>query len=176
MTPIFRTKHQAEGLLGEYRSLGLNQMGLIVQNQLVPENNSLHVSPKPDGDTGPKTDPEPKVVAPLEEHDIPIFARDELLERLGGREDMIARFTGMFIGNVTGYMMSLLTTIEQNDAEQMRILAHTIKGAAGNISAKRIRETAASMEALAREGDLGDAAVLFQQLKNDVISFQNEIS
>ncbi len=29
--PIFRTKHQAEGLLGEYLSLGLNQMGLIVQ-------------------------------------------------------------------------------------------------------------------------------------------------
>jgi molybdate transport system substrate-binding protein len=29
--PIFRTKHQSEGLLGEYRSLGFNQMGLIVQ-------------------------------------------------------------------------------------------------------------------------------------------------
>lgn len=29
--PIFRVKHQAEGLLGEYRSLGLNQMGFIVQ-------------------------------------------------------------------------------------------------------------------------------------------------
>jgi len=29
--PVFRTKHQAEGLLGEYRNLGLNQMGLIVQ-------------------------------------------------------------------------------------------------------------------------------------------------
>ena len=145
-------------------------------NQLVPENNSLHVSPKPDGETGPKTDSEPELVSPPEEHDIPIFARDELLERLGGREDMIARFTGMFIGNVTGYMASLLTAIEQNDAEQMRILAHTIKGAAGNISAKRIRETAASMEALAREGDLGDAAVLFQQLKTDFISFQNEIS
>ena len=29
--PVFRVKHQAEGLLGEYRSLGLNQMGFIVQ-------------------------------------------------------------------------------------------------------------------------------------------------
>ncbi len=28
--PVFRTKHQAEGLLGEYRTLGQNQMGLIV--------------------------------------------------------------------------------------------------------------------------------------------------
>jgi len=29
--PVFRTKHLAEGLLGEYRSLGLNQMSFIVQ-------------------------------------------------------------------------------------------------------------------------------------------------
>ncbi|MFZ4855310.1 MAG: response regulator [Desulfuromonadaceae bacterium] len=145
-------------------------------NQLVPENNSLHVSSKPDGDTGPKIDAAPKLVAPLEEPAIPIFARDELLERLGGREDMIARFIGMFIGNVKGYMESLQTAVEQNERDQMRILAHTIKGAAGNISAKCIRETAASMEALAREGDVGGAATLFQQLKNDFISFQNEIN
>jgi two-component system, sensor histidine kinase and response regulator len=145
-------------------------------NQLVPENNSLHVTPEPDEETGPKIDSEPKLVAPLEESAIPIFARDELLERLGGREDMIARFIGMFVRNVTEYMESLLTAIEQNEGEQMRILAHTIKGAAGNMSAKRIRETAASMEARAREGDLGGAAALFQQLKNDFISFQNEIS
>lgn len=29
--PIFRTKHQSEGLLGEYRGLGYNQMALMVQ-------------------------------------------------------------------------------------------------------------------------------------------------
>ena len=29
--PVFRIKHQAEGFLGEYRSVGLNQMGFVVQ-------------------------------------------------------------------------------------------------------------------------------------------------
>lgn len=29
--PVFRIMHQAEGLLGEYRSLGLNQMAFVVQ-------------------------------------------------------------------------------------------------------------------------------------------------
>jgi signal transduction histidine kinase/CheY-like chemotaxis protein/HPt (histidine-containing phosphotransfer) domain-containing protein len=145
-------------------------------NQLVPENNSLHLSPQSDRDTRPSTDSEPKLDSPLEEQAIPVFARDELLERLGGREDMIARFIEMFLKNVTGYMDSLQAAVEQNEGEQMRIMAHTIKGAAGNISAKCIRETAASLEALAREGDLGAAATLFQQLKNDIISFQHEIS
>ncbi len=145
-------------------------------NQLVPEKNPLHLPSHCDGDTGPKTDSEPQAVSPVDEQSVPVFAREELLERLGGREDMIARFIEMFTGHVTGYMKSLQTAIEQNDDEQIRIQAHTIKGAAGNISAKRIRETAASMEALVREGNPGGAAALFPQLENDIISFQNEIS
>ena len=64
----------------------------FISLQLVPENNPLHLSPKIDGVTESKIDSEPTLVSPFEEHIIPIFARDELLEGLGGREDMIARF------------------------------------------------------------------------------------
>jgi CheY-like chemotaxis protein/HPt (histidine-containing phosphotransfer) domain-containing protein len=102
---------------------------------------------------------------------LPVFDRDELLERLGGREDAMGRFIEMFVRNVAVYMESLISAIERGDGEQMRIQAHTIKGAAGNISAHRVRETAATMEADAREGRLEESACLLQRLKDDIQEF-----
>jgi HPt (histidine-containing phosphotransfer) domain-containing protein len=107
---------------------------------------------------------------------LPVFDRDELLERLGGREEMLGRFIDMFNRNVAGYMEALIKAVEQGDGEQVRIQAHTIKGAAANISARRVRETATAMETHAREGRIDDAAALMQQLKDDVEKFQHEVS
>jgi CheY-like chemotaxis protein/HPt (histidine-containing phosphotransfer) domain-containing protein len=106
------------------------------------------------------------------EHTVPVFNRSDLLERLGGREEMVARFIEMFNKNVAGYLELLAAAIDRKDAEQIRIQAHTIKGAAANISASRMRATAAAMESHAREGKFDEAAVLFSQLKDDHEAFQ----
>jgi HPt (histidine-containing phosphotransfer) domain-containing protein len=53
----------------------------------------------------------------------------------------------------------------------LRIQAHTIKGAAANISARRVRETAAAMEIHAREGRLDEVAALIPHLKDDLQAF-----
>ena len=57
----------------------------------------------------------------------------------------------------------------------MRIQAHTIKGAAGNISACQIMKKAAAIETHAREGRLNDATGLISQLQDDLLAFQYEI-
>jgi signal transduction histidine kinase/CheY-like chemotaxis protein/HPt (histidine-containing phosphotransfer) domain-containing protein len=101
----------------------------------------------------------------------PVFDRAELLERLGGREEMLGRFIEMFTRNVTGYLEALAAAIERGDGDQVRIQAHTIKGAAGNISARQVRETAATMELHAREGRLGEAAELLPALAEAVADF-----
>jgi signal transduction histidine kinase/CheY-like chemotaxis protein/HPt (histidine-containing phosphotransfer) domain-containing protein len=106
----------------------------------------------------------------------PVFDRDELLERLGGREEMLGRFIDMFSRNVAGYLEKLITAVEQGDSEQLRIQAHTIKGAAGNISARRVRETAAAIEMHAREGLLDEAGDLVRQLTDDLEAFNRETS
>jgi HPt (histidine-containing phosphotransfer) domain-containing protein len=106
----------------------------------------------------------------------PVFARNELLERLGGREEMVGRFIDMFTRNVAGYMETLLSATHGGDGDQIRIQAHTIKGAAGNISARRVRETAAAIETLAREGRLDEVFAQVQQLKKDLEEFQREVT
>jgi len=107
---------------------------------------------------------------------VPVFARNELLERLGGREELLGRFTDMFTGNVAGYMESLVSAIESGDRDQVRIQAHTIKGAAANIAARRVRETATAMEAHAREGRFAEASGLLQRLKDEIDEFNSETS
>jgi signal transduction histidine kinase/CheY-like chemotaxis protein/HPt (histidine-containing phosphotransfer) domain-containing protein len=135
-------------------------------NQLVPEHGSLDLS-IPATQVGP-------VGQTATADDVPVFDRLELLERLGGREEMLERFLGMFSRNVSGYMEALLSAIEQVDVEQIRIQAHTIKGAAGNISARRMKDTAAAMETAAREGRLDKTSELIQQLKDDLKVFEAE--
>ena len=105
---------------------------------------------------------------------LPSFDRRDLLERLGGREEMVPRFVDMFTRNVAGYMGLLQAAIERGDREQVRIQAHTIKGAAANISARRMKETAASMEGHSREGDMENAAVLMPRLVSEFEAFQAE--
>jgi signal transduction histidine kinase/DNA-binding response OmpR family regulator len=112
----------------------------------------------------------------LPDETVPVFDRQELLERLGGREEMLGRFIDMFSRNVAGYMEQLAAAVEQGDSEQVRIQAHTIKGAAANIAARRVRETAATMETHAREGKIEQAAELMQQLKSHLDAFQHEVS
>jgi signal transduction histidine kinase/DNA-binding response OmpR family regulator/HPt (histidine-containing phosphotransfer) domain-containing protein len=105
----------------------------------------------------------------------PVFDRAELLERLGGREEMLGRFLEMFTRNVASYMEQLRAAAERGDAEQLRIQAHTIKGAAGNISARMVRETAAALEAHAREGKVDEAVAMIDQLADDLKAFQAAI-
>jgi HPt (histidine-containing phosphotransfer) domain-containing protein len=60
--------------------------------------------------------------------------------------------------------------------EQVRIQAHTIKGAAANISARRIRETASMVEVQSREAGLSKAAELVRQLAEELETFQRHVA
>ena len=142
-------------------------------SQLVPERQSYsQESQAIESSPGHPTGEMPPVPP---EKTLPVFDKAELLERLGGREDMLGRFIEMFTRNVAGYMEALVSAAERGDGEQVRIQAHTIKGAAGNISARLIWETAAVIEAHAREGRLDAAIGMIAQLQDDLQAFQHEI-
>ncbi|MEI6213534.1 MAG: response regulator [Desulfuromonadales bacterium] len=101
----------------------------------------------------------------------PVFNREELLERLGGREDMLPRFLTKFANNSVTYLEALRQAIESADFEQVRIQAHTIKGASANIAAGRMRATAFALESLAREGKRDGMTELFERLEAEFQKF-----
>ncbi len=107
---------------------------------------------------------------------VEIFARNELLERLGGRPEMIPRFVGLFQKGVLPQMDGLVTALAEGDADAVRRCAHAIKGASGNIAALRIQQTAATLEQAAREGDLTDGPRLLGRLQFEYGAFTEALA
>ncbi len=101
----------------------------------------------------------------------PVFARNELLERLGGRPEMIPRFVGLFCKGVLPQMEGLVAAVAAGDADGVRRHAHAIKGAAGNIAALRMHEIAALLEKAAKDGDLAEAPQRLVRLQEQYRAF-----
>jgi CheY-like chemotaxis protein/HPt (histidine-containing phosphotransfer) domain-containing protein len=113
----------------------------------------------------------PQAAQVEQEESVAVFAQKELLERLGGRSEMIPRFVGLFYKGVLPEMEGLVATLAAEDADGVRRHAHAIKGAAGNIAALRIHQTAAMIEKEAKEGDLTMAPQRLAVLQQEYLTF-----
>jgi signal transduction histidine kinase/CheY-like chemotaxis protein/HPt (histidine-containing phosphotransfer) domain-containing protein len=100
-----------------------------------------------------------------------VFARDELLERLGGRSEMIPRFVGLFCKGVSSELEGLVTALAAGDADRVRRHAHAIKGSSGNIAAQRMHKTAGLIEKAAKAGDLTEAPQQLTSLQQEYLAF-----
>ncbi len=103
---------------------------------------------------------------------IPVFAKEDLLERLGGAEALIPRFMGLFFKGAEPNMAALGEAISAGDPDKVRTTSHAIKGASANIGAMQMRETAAAIEAAAKTGDISGAPTGFERLKQQLEAFK----
>ncbi len=116
-------------------------------------------------------------VTPLAVKDeIPVYAREELLERLGGAEALIPKFTGLFFKGVEPSLASLAEAIATGDCQKVRTSAHAIKGSSANIGAMKMRETAAMIEAAAKDGELEAAPERLIKLREQLDAFRQAVN
>jgi len=106
------------------------------------------------------------------EDEIPVYAKADLLERLGGAEALIPRFMGLFFKGVEPNMAALEEAIASGDPDKVRTSSHAIKGSSANIGAMRMRETAAAIEADAKTGDISGAPAGLVKLKQQLEEFK----
>jgi CheY-like chemotaxis protein/HPt (histidine-containing phosphotransfer) domain-containing protein len=102
------------------------------------------------------------------------FNYDELLERLGGRTEMIPKFIGFFCKGTPGQLEELAAAVAAKNALAVQRSSHAIKGAAGNISAQRMHKIASALERSAKEGDLTLADQRLAELQNEYVCFIKE--
>lgn len=100
-----------------------------------------------------------------------IFAQSELLERLGGHSEIIPRFVGLFCKGAVPQIEGVGAALAAGDVDGVRRCAHAIKGAAGNISALRVQQTAAIIERAAKDNDLAELPQLYARLQLDYGEF-----
>ena len=104
-----------------------------------------------------------------------LFNRSELLERLGGKVELVPKFLGMFTAGVTETLLRLKNAVECSNADEIHRQAHTIKGAAANIGAPRIRNKATMIDEMAKAGELNEIVQQMKLLESEFEQFRNEI-
>jgi HPt (histidine-containing phosphotransfer) domain-containing protein len=102
---------------------------------------------------------------------LPAFDRKDLLSRINGREDMVARIVKMFRHGVAGYLTALKKSLESGDSKQIKNAAHSIKGSTANISAMKMHATAVVLDSFADSGDVEACRSLIIRLENEFAEF-----
>jgi len=104
-----------------------------------------------------------------------VFNKSDMLERLMGDEDLLLEVMHEFLNDVPHHIDALKEALERGDAPVVRREAHTLKGAASNVSAGALRQAAWETEKAGAAEELDRVASLvaeidrqFEILKNTV--------
>ncbi len=101
----------------------------------------------------------------------PVFDRTGLVERLGGRDDLVAKFVAMFSTRVAVCWDELAAAAGAKDTDAIRVHAHAVKGSAANIGAVRVQEIAHRIELAAKSGNLDEALSAVSRLREELDAF-----
>ncbi len=82
------------------------------------------------------------------------FDRSELIERLGGDEDLLGDVVRLFLEDCPVRLAAIKRAVDARDASLIRTSAHALKGAAGTLSARAVFNAAEALERLGAEGRL----------------------
>lgn len=98
--------------------------------------------------------------APSGQASASVFDPAALLERLDGDEELMSDVIGLFLDDCPARLRTIKGAIEARDSESIRIEAHGLKGAAGNLSAIGLFNAAESLERVGADVrlDAADAA------------------
>lgn len=97
-----------------------------------------------------------------------IFDAEALRASLDGDDELFAELVDLFADDAPKQLAALREALAASDQRTAERAAHTLKGAAANLSAKLVRDRAAQSETLCREGDLAAAALTVQGIQEAV--------
>ena len=97
------------------------------------------------------------------------FDRQDLLDRLGGDEQVLAVVVGVFVGDVPTQLNRLEAAVRDGDEAVVRERAHGLKGAAANLSADALREASWALERAASASDIDALPDLLDAVKQEIL-------
>jgi two-component system sensor histidine kinase/response regulator len=107
---------------------------------------------------------DPRMLFAIAEGDAPsrpasasAFDRSATLERLHGNEALLSDVIGLFLDECPARLRATKAAVDARDSESIRLEAHGLKGAAGNLSALGLFNAAQTLERIGAEARL-DAA------------------
>jgi two-component system, sensor histidine kinase and response regulator len=89
----------------------------------------------------------------------------DLLDQLGGDQQLAEEIIGLFLQDCPQQLSAIKAAIDAGDSRQLYVVAHTLKGAAGALSAEAVADAARTLETLGREGRVTAAGDAWQSLE-----------
>ena len=104
-----------------------------------------------------------------------IFHEGELLSRLMDDRQLARDLVQVFLGDIPRQMQALTDALGAGDEPTSRRLAHSMKGAAGNVEAHALRDATADVEALIKAGRLGDGVLAMARLEAELATLKQRL-
>ncbi|MBF0201146.1 MAG: Hpt domain-containing protein [Desulfamplus sp.] len=105
-----------------------------------------------------------------------VFDPQRLMYLLNNDDDLAETIINIFLDTAPQYMTSLSELIQQGDALKSSEMAHKIKGAAADLAADRIHETASAMEKAAAGGEIEKLPALMSILEERFREFKKYLA
>lgn len=106
----------------------------------------------------------------------PILDLGALLESVGGDQELLDELAATFAAEVPGWIATLRTAVSDADSQTVYRVAHGVNGAIGYFKAPRVRQPAADLEAMGREGRLADASQAVDRLEEGLRALDTFLS
>ncbi|SPD74025.1 hypothetical protein PITCH_A2030169 [uncultured Desulfobacterium sp.] len=104
-----------------------------------------------------------------------LFDKDAFFSRLLGDEELAREVIGVFLADVPNKINALTQVLNRRDAPKVRDHAHSIKGAALNVSAVALSAVALEMEKAGESSDIDHAVSLMPNIDRQFELFKNEL-
>jgi HPt (histidine-containing phosphotransfer) domain-containing protein len=104
-----------------------------------------------------------------------VFDADSMLERLMDDRELAETLIGVFLNDVPQQLNALAQSLAAGDAVGAHCQAHSLKGAAGILSADRFSETAAKIERAAGSGEVPQAAAYTSELQDRLVELRTAL-
>lgn len=105
-----------------------------------------------------------------------ILDLNELLERVQDDKELLVELLDIFVEDFQEKDKQLAAAIEQKNYDQIKSIAHSLKGASGNISAKALREVCIKIEEMGKANDLTGAADVVADMGKEFEALSSRIS
>ncbi|MEE8399595.1 MAG: response regulator [Desulfobacterales bacterium] len=127
----------------------------------IDDSGTAHGDPKP----LPILNHPSKAVSPMD--------YEAVLEDFEGDKELLAETTDLFLATVSNQLGMLRQAISDNNADLVRLEAHSIKGGAANLTANELSRIASELEKIGKSGILEKATAALGQLEEEFSLLQN---
>ncbi len=153
---IERIKHVLAAQLGVNKFHSLDEHPEIEHEQLAAENETPETESIDEGEVDDQSTERPH------------WDQDDLLRRLRNNEKIIEKLVKMSRDELPLIIGDLKVAIAGGDTKQIVMLAHKLKGSAGNMSCMRLASLAKEIESAGRQNDLANIQSLWLSLDEEL--------